>query len=194
MPSKSDLHKLYDLLTKSRIDTNLNEEDYDEDSQDANTLEVSDELIADDGNWITGSPFYIHFDGINKTFLDNAGLNNAQLDQKNQYYIPDFMHHLCRRYLSIFPLWSSIFLSGSTCRLSNATVENWFRTVKQTIMHDKHAVRVGQFMRKIVSSLAGRLREYELTASTAKKGKVVIILVHFVHIVFFTLMKQCCRV
>jgi hypothetical protein len=163
VPPESAVKKLQSMLDEEGDCSEFNEL-VDDDS--ANITMKEAEECKSDTNWIDKSPYYRHFVTISQGF-DNGGAkqneNSATTTNNtndNSYYAKKFLDHFCRKYLSIVPFWTGIFIQGE--RISNATVENWFRNVKHTILNGKKGLRVGQFIRLMAKSLAGRIKEYSL--------------------------------
>lgn len=102
------------------------------------------------------SPFYHHFKSVGDEIDDN-GLNDD-----NPYYCPSFYEALLRQYLPYIPLWSPILSRHS---LSNAAVESWFRTTKNSIING--AVSPADFARLMKPSILGRVQEASSKFKTA---------------------------
>lgn len=171
-PSDSTLMKLHSMLDKEH-DCSEFIEVPDDETADAGIAVTDLEEEKSETNWINSSPYFRHFVAISQNFENNAATetdNSTALNEKvdNSYYAKNFLDHFCRRYLSILPFWTGIFTDGR--RLSNATVENWFRNVKHTILNGKKGIRVGQFIRLMAKSLSGRIREYSLGTSCNQSG------------------------
>lgn len=89
------------------------------------------------------SPFYKYLTDLYKNL--KIDIDQAENSTTNDYYNPDFFNSICKKYISILPLWSGVLLTKSVrteniVRMSNATVENWFGYVKHTYLKMAAAV------------------------------------------------------
>ncbi|CAC5369043.1 unnamed protein product [Mytilus coruscus] len=94
--------------------------------------------------------------------------------EKNVYCILPAMT-VIDSYIPIFPMWSGIMLlevEGIT-RDSNATIENWFRTMKENILQGRKRLAPGNFIRQIHKVIKGSVREYEATMKPVLRKKGV---------------------
>ena len=73
----------------------------------------------------------------------------------NRYYAPDFVAYFLKRFIAILPLWMALSIAGTDD--TNNIVENWYKIVKTIFC------RPGKFVQIKAKTLAGRLKEYNLT-------------------------------
>ena len=79
--------------------------------------------------------------------------------------------------MPLLPLWSGIILSGvntkenSTTIDSNASVENWFRIVKHSILNSESRMKAADFIRSIYVNIDIRIAAFKF-ASTRLASKV----------------------
>ena len=77
----------------------------------------------------------------------------------------------------LLPLWSGIILSrvntkeNSTTTDSNASVENWFRIVKHSILNSECRIKAADFIRSIYVNIDVRIAAFKF-ASTRLASKV----------------------
>lgn len=76
-------------------------------------------------------------------------------------------------YIPIFPMWSGVMLWAveGISRDSNATIENWFRTVKENVLQGRKRLAPGNFIRQVHKVIKGRVREYEATMKPVLRKK-----------------------
>lgn len=85
-------------------------------------------------------------------------------DITNKFYIPALVDYMIEHYMAYCPLWTGIILSAQhpgKCKLSNATVEGFFRIIKEDVLKTLKKNPVRFFVEKIrekKSELCHRLK------------------------------------
>ena len=116
--------------------------------------------------------------------------------EENLYHSKDRLVTVLNQWMSIFPLWSGIFLGDLSCyskdneetpkkeenktrstntkkeenktRSTNSLVENYFGIIKQDIPKKKR-LRPAEFVRKQYMNIKGKLSEIETVVPSSKK-------------------------
>ena len=104
------------------------------------------------------SLYYQHFHRI----YTEATTNCPETGPLNNYYAPDMIDMLLKNYMALFPLWSGIMLPGEETRDTNSAAELWMRIVKREILQNKGRQRATMVLRKLHTSIAGRLNELSI--------------------------------
>lgn len=125
------------------------EYDNDEEAADPPDEDRFQDKTQDEGIW-HGSAFYTFFKAIYDPRL--ADNESEAPNLKNVYYAKDFVVYVLEHLLPHYSLWSAVILIDfGLYRDSNATAENWFKTVK-----------VDVFKKMLRNNSAGFIQQTEL--------------------------------
>lgn len=167
---KDALHALVEHCCKLELEQTGNTDSEADKPIDPINVDPSEERLY------LSSPFYKFFIEYYKTtkVIGYDAVN--KIDNTNDYYNPEFFEILCRKYISILPLWSGLLLpinekTASTDRLSNATVENWFGYVKHKLLEGKRNDKCSRVIRILRKEVLTIHKEVSLDISSARCTK-----------------------
>lgn len=140
--------------------------EYDEDNE---LGDVSDEIH--DERVRHGSAYYRYFKDIYDSVLVEHG-NDDTTNLENPYYTKEFLDYALEFLLPYYGLWSAVVLIDfGLYRESNATAENWFKTVKVDVFKKTLRDNPARFVQKMETYLLGRLKNRKFTTLTARQRK-----------------------
>jgi len=119
------------------------------------------------------SPYFKIFYSIKANVLRE---NNVAAPQ-NKWYSPKFIKYVFEYLLPYFCLWSAVVIKRfDMTRDSNASIENYFKIVKQQLHENKMHIPATRFIQKNEPFIRARLqkRKFNLTSTRQKNRKRVI--------------------
>ena len=119
------------------------------------------------------SPFTSIFQEIEDEVQKSKDSDENVNEEKNAYYSPQIFAKIAS-YMYLFPLWSGIviyLLPQKIKKDSNSIVEGWMKIVKQDILQKQRRLKIGRFVRKLHTSLKGRVRAFQITTHTKKRKR-----------------------
>ncbi|XP_048487301.1 uncharacterized protein LOC119692509 isoform X2 [Plutella xylostella] len=97
--------------------------------------------------------FFRYNDLISKIDIDSE-VPNTEL---NVYYNPTLFDIILKKYLTVTPLWSNILKKE---RVSNASVENFFGTMKALVLNKRSYLKCTQFIRLEREYILAKFKEF----------------------------------